>query len=226
LKNYSGNVEDFDLTFTIDDTIATYHNGQITGPTRIITRELCKNGANIPVTNENRLMYITYVARHRLVTQPYRQTKAFLKGLSSMIQPTWLSMFNQNELQTLLGGASSEIDVEDLRNNTVYMGLYDSDEGQEIITRFWAVIQDFSDAEKRKLLKFVTSTPRAPLLGFKQLNPQFCIRNSGSIGEDDSRLPTASTCVNLLKLPPYPSADLMKEKLLYAINAEAGFDLS
>lgn len=40
------------------------------------------------------------------------------------------------------------------------------------------------------------------------------------------RLPTAATCMNLLKLPPYPSAQLIREKLLYAIKAGAGFELS
>jgi len=32
--------------------------------------------------------------------------------------------------------------------------------------------------------------------------------------------------VNLLKLPDYQNKQLLKEKLLYAINAGAGFDLS
>ena len=40
------------------------------------------------------------------------------------------------------------------------------------------------------------------------------------------RLPTASTCVNLLKLPPYQSAKVIREKLLYAVKNVAGFDLS
>ena len=40
------------------------------------------------------------------------------------------------------------------------------------------------------------------------------------------RLPTASTCFNLLKLPNFKSRKVLKEKLLYAIKAEAGFDLS
>jgi ubiquitin-protein ligase E3 C len=32
--------------------------------------------------------------------------------------------------------------------------------------------------------------------------------------------------MNLLKLPPYRKKDLLRRKLLYAINAHAGFDLS
>jgi len=40
------------------------------------------------------------------------------------------------------------------------------------------------------------------------------------------RLPTASTCTNLLKLPPFNSVDQMREKLLYAIQSGVGFELS
>jgi ubiquitin-protein ligase E3 C len=39
-------------------------------------------------------------------------------------------------------------------------------------------------------------------------------------------LPTSSTCVNQLKLPPYKNKAQMREKLLYAAKSGAGFDLS
>lgn len=40
------------------------------------------------------------------------------------------------------------------------------------------------------------------------------------------RLPTASTCFNLLKLPNYTRKAVLKEKLKYALSANAGFELS
>ena len=229
MKNYSGNVEDFSLDFTITDVISTPEYDKLSNTQlkhKTITRELRKNGAQIPVTNENRLVYISYVARHRLQIQPHLQTSAFLRGLGSMIQPSWLSMFNQSELQTLIGGGSSEIDVSDLRRNTLYGGVYmigDDNEEHPTVKMFWRVMQSFSDAERRKVLKYVTSTPRAPILGFRQLNPPFSIRDSGS---EQSRLPSTSTCVNLLKLPIYSDEALLRQKLEYAINAGAGFNLS
>jgi hypothetical protein len=36
----------------------------------------------------------------------------------------------------------------------------------------------------------------------------------------------AATCMNLLKLPPYQTFDLMKKKLLTAITGAQTFDLS
>ena len=143
-----------------------------------------------------------------------------------MIEPSWLSMFNQSELQTLIGGDSSEIDVSDLRRNTQYGGVYvigDDNKEHPTVQMFWEVMKTFSDTDRRKVLKYVTSTPRAPLLGFGQLNPRFSIRDSGS---DQTRLPSSSTCVNLLKLPIYSDANTLRAKLQYAIDAGAGFNLS
>ncbi|KAF2690314.1 hypothetical protein K458DRAFT_328646 [Lentithecium fluviatile CBS 122367] len=223
LKNYTGDVEDFALNFTVTDNIIVDHT---TKKTKTITRDLKPDGANTPVTNQNRLVYISYMARYRLQNQPYPQTAAFLRGLSTMIQPSWLSMFNQSELQTLVGGTSSSINIDDLRRNTIYGGTYViGDDGLEhpTIQLFWKIMQDLSDGEQRAVLKFVTSTPRAPLLGFGTLNPRFSIRDAGS---DQERLPSTSTCVNLLKLPMYKDYGVMKEKLLYSVFSGAGFDLS
>lgn len=211
---------EFGLTFTVDDMIGSADNRQV------VERELIPNGADISVTNENRLIYINRLSWYRLQGQSAAQTNAFLKGLSSIIQPTWLSMFNQNELQTLIGGAHSGIDVADLRRNTQYGGVYViGDDGQEhpSVKLFWKIMDSLTEEDRCKVLKFVTSTPRGPLLGFANLNPKFSIRDSG---RDENRFPTTSTCVNLLKLPMYKSEATMRTKLLEAVNSGAGFDLS
>ncbi|KAB8276712.1 hypothetical protein BDV30DRAFT_24052 [Aspergillus minisclerotigenes] len=221
LKNYPGDVEDFSLNFTVTDIIPLSD-----GRSRTITRDLKPHGSDIPVTNQNRLVYISYIARYRLQAQPALQTNAFLQGLGQIIQPSWLSMFNQSELQTLVSGESGDIDVSDLRRNTQYGGVYtigDDREEHPTIQLFWEVMHKMTNEERQKVLRFVTSTPRAPLLGFSHLNPRFSIRDSS---EDQERLPSTSTCVNLLKLPRYTNANTLREKLLYAINSGAGFDLS
>ncbi|OQO13457.1 hypothetical protein B0A48_01685 [Cryoendolithus antarcticus] len=211
---------DFGLTFTVDDLIGP------PGAQRPKSSPLIPGGTDIAVTNENRLLYLNKMSWYRLQGQSAAQTNAFLKGLATIVQPSWLSMFNQAELQTLIGGASAGINVPDLRANTLYGGTYViGDDGREhpTVRVFWKVMTSLTDAEKSKVLKFVTSTPRGPLLGFSSLNPRFSIRDSGS---DESRYPSASTCVNLLKLPMYRSEKILREKLLGAVNSGAGFDLS
>lgn len=221
LKNYTGDVEDFALDFTVTDTIPMPDS-----PNRTVTKDLRYNGSKTPVTNQNRLVYISYIARYRLQVQPAMQTNAFLQGLGQIIQPAWLSMFNQTELQTLVSGETGDIDVEDLRRNTQYGGVYtigDDHEEHPTIKLFWKVMHEMNNEERQKVIRFVTSTPRAPLLGFSHLNPRFSIRDSS---EDQERLPSTSTCVNLLKLPRYSTADGLRSKLLYAVSSGAGFDLS
>ena len=46
-------------------------------------------------------------------------------------------MFNQQELQILLGGVNAPIDLEDLRRHTQYGGLYNDHE--QTIELFWEV---------------------------------------------------------------------------------------
>ncbi|KAI7914173.1 hypothetical protein M0657_009626 [Pyricularia oryzae] len=214
-------VSQLGLDFTVTDQVSLAGDKTVT-----MTRELIPNGKNITVTNENRPLFISYMARHRLVTQSYQQTQAFLRGLGTIVSPSWLSMFNQTELQWLVGGEQSEIDVEDLRRHTTYNGVYTiGDDGEEhpTVKLFWQAMYEFQDSERRDVLKFVTSTPRAPLLGFSQLHPSFTIRDGGL---DLTRLPSASTCVNLMKLPQYQTLKQLKTKLKYAISSNAGFDLS
>ncbi|OAA59479.1 IQ and HECT domain protein [Cordyceps fumosorosea ARSEF 2679] len=221
LKNYPGDVSELDISFTVSDQVSMPK-----APIKTVTKLLVANGDQVYVTNDNRPLYISYMARHRLVVQSAPQTAAFLRGLRAIIRPSWLSMFNQSELQRLVGGDSSEIDLEDLRKNTVYSGLYelgDDKEEHPTIKIFWKVMHEFTDEKRRNLLKYVSSTPRAPLLGFSQLRPLFCIRSGGN---DEERLPSASTCINLLKLPVYKTEERLREKLLYAITSGAGFDLS
>ena len=100
------------------------------------------------------------------------------------------------------------------------IGEYKDD--HSCIKMFWNVVNSFSENEKRQLLKFVTSCSRPPMLGFKELHPPFTILSA----RESNHLPSASTCMHLLKLPMFETTELMKEKLLYAISSGAGFELS
>lgn len=134
-----------------------------------------------------------------------------------------LSIFCAPELQILTSGTMSGVSVSDLQANCRYAGGYVGF-GDTQINRFWKVLNEFTDGELSLLVKFVTSCGRPPSLGFKALQPPFTIQRVDC--NDDSRLPSASTCFNILKLPTYSSKTIMKEKLLFAIKSNSGFDLS
>ncbi|KAJ3281761.1 hypothetical protein HDU79_010513 [Rhizoclosmatium sp. JEL0117] len=211
LKTYTGDVErDLALNFT-----AVEEGGRVV--------EIVPGGAGIPVTKENRIAYIYRMANYKLNVRIGRPCRAFFEGLNTLINAKWLKIFNQSELQLLLGGATTPIDLEDLKRNITYGG--DFHELHPTIRLFWDVVEseDVGEEDRRLLLKFVTSCARPPLLGFAELKPGFCIRPSG---ESEDRLPSASTCVNMLKLPEYKTREALRSKLLYAVRSNAGFELS
>jgi hypothetical protein len=65
----------------------------------------------------------------------------------------------------LISGASQRLDVNELKKYTKYIGGFSG--SSSTIKNFWAMVEkEFSDDEQGKLLKFVTSCPRPPLMGF------------------------------------------------------------
>ncbi|XVE82321.1 hypothetical protein DITRI_Ditri15bG0138900 [Diplodiscus trichospermus] len=216
LKHYKGDISELELYFVIVNN----EYGEQT------EEELLPGGKNIRVTNENVITFIHLVSNHRLNFQIRQQSSHFLRGFQQLIQKEWIDMFNEHELQLLISGSLDSLDVDDLRLHTNYAGGYHGE--HYVIEMFWEVLKSFSLENQKKFLKFVTGCSRGPLLGFKYLEPLFCIQRAAGTASEEAldRLPTSATCMNLLKLPPYGSKEQLEAKLLYAINADAGFDLS
>jgi len=215
LKTYAGNVEeDLSLTWTTSSDLGGAGGAE---------RELVPGGAALPVTNANRLQYINAVADWRLNKSIERQTNAFLWGLRDIIPLSWLQGFSAPELQVLISGTPTGIDVVDMRRYTQYTGGYHS--ASRVIDRFWRVVEGLDNRDRSDLLRFVTSCGRAPPTGFVQLQPAFTIQQLSCASPDDT-LPMASTCFNVLKLPAYSSEAKLREKLLLAIRSGAGFEMS
>ncbi|CAK9328904.1 unnamed protein product [Citrullus colocynthis] len=216
LKHFEGDISELELYFVIINN----EYGEQT------EEELLPGGKNRRVTSENVITFIHLVANHRLNFQIRQQSSHFLRGFQQLIQKEWIDMFNEHEFQLLISGSLDSLDVDDLRTHTTYSSGYHKE--HYVIEMFWEVIKSFSVENQKKFLKFVTGCSRGPLLGFKYLEPCFCIQRAAGNANEEAldRLPTSATCMNLLKLPPYRSKEQLANKLLYAINADAGFDLS
>lgn len=215
--------ENMSLMFTVDDVF--YDENRTLHHVEVPLLPLQKRSPNsapepVPVAVNNKMQFVRLVTSFKLSKQTDLVMKYFVEGLFQVIKPYWLLLFNPYELQTLISGDDDAIDIDDLQRNVEYGGFLETD---QTISDLFDILREFSRTDRGKFIKFVTSSPKQPLLGFKELNPKFGIRNSGS---DTSRLPTASTCVNLLKIPDYKNKELLREKLLYSINSKAGFDLS
>uniref|UniRef100_A0A7S1VV74 HECT-type E3 ubiquitin transferase n=1 Tax=Grammatophora oceanica TaxID=210454 RepID=A0A7S1VV74_9STRA len=214
LKTYEGDAEDLCLTFSIT-------NDDFGGNREIA---LIPGGADVAVTNSNKQRYVALVAKHYVYDCLKEQSEAFTRGLWEVIDRSWLQLFNEPELQVVISGPSDGgIDVTDMKANTRYAGGYTGLE--RTVSRFWSIMSSFNEEQQGSLLRFVTSCERPPPLGFASMNPPFTIQRVGILRDGD-KLPTASTCFNTLKLPTYSSEKVMKDRLIYAIESGAGFELT
>ena len=221
-------ITDLGLTFELHDS-----------ETATGVLELMPGGSTIPVTKLNVIRYIHLVSHVKMNVRGSRQTSAFLRGFRDIIPTQWVRLFSAYELQKLISGddAVKGIDVGAMMRTTRYAGgLHPS---QPIVRWLWEVVGEMTPCQQRQFLRFMTSCSRQPLLGFESMDPPPCIQQT-RLREDDYgndiaegadlmgnvRLPTSSTCMNLLKLPKYTSKEQLREKLLYAIESATGFELS
>ncbi|KAG4378422.1 hypothetical protein GLYMA_17G037600v4 [Glycine max] len=183
LKHYKGDISELELYFVIVNN----EYGEQT------EEELLPGGRNLRVTNENVITFIHLVANHRLNFQIRQQSSHFLRGFQQLMQKDWIDMFNEHELQLLISGSLDSLDIDDLRLHTNYAGGYHNE--HFVMEMFWEVLKGFSLENRKKFLKFVTGCSRGPLLGFRYLEPMFCIqRASGNAVEESlDRLPTSAT---------------------------------
>uniref|UniRef100_A0A915BKB0 E3 ubiquitin-protein ligase n=1 Tax=Parascaris univalens TaxID=6257 RepID=A0A915BKB0_PARUN len=202
---------DMELTFSTTQDIGG----------EIIERELIPNGKSQMVTEENKDTFISLMVKWRIERGVEEQSRALLKGLHEVIEPEYLHVFDGDQLELILSG-TVEIDIEDWRENTEYKGGYYAE--HVCIEWFWNTVYEMSNADRLKLLQFVTGTSSIPYDGFRALRgsngpKKFTIEKWGS---EDS-LPRAHTCFNRLDLPPYPTQQRLSAKLRIAINESVAY---
>ncbi|KAJ3411380.1 hypothetical protein HDV05_002305 [Chytridiales sp. JEL 0842] len=184
------------------------------------TIDLKPDGSNIPVTNENKAEYIQLYVEWLIQKRVEDQFKAFQSGLHEMVPHDLISVFDEKELELLIGGVA-EIDMEDWKKHTDYRNYSPNDEAVKL---FWSVVSAWDNEKKAKLLQFATGTSRIPVNGFKDLygsdGPRrFTIERINDIRQ----LPKAHTCFNRIDLPPYKTAEQLEGKLTMAIEETVGF---
>jgi hypothetical protein len=185
------------------------------------THELIENGRNIPVTDENKKEYVQKVSYFKLYTSIKDQIDSFLKGFYELIPRKLISIFDHGELELLISGLPT-IDIDDMKAHSDYSGYTES---SHAIQWFWEVMNELSNPEKAEFLQFVTGSSKVPIEGFVALQgmrgPQRF--NIHKMYESDvNRLPVAHTCFNQLDMPDYPSKELLRERLLFAIREGKG----
>jgi hypothetical protein len=100
-----GNREN-DITDVIDETFTTTEErfGEM------VTIELKPGGADVTVTEDNKKEYVDHIVDYRISKRVKEQFEAFMSGFSELIPQDLVTVFDERELELLIGGMS-EIDV-------------------------------------------------------------------------------------------------------------------
>ncbi|KAK4731145.1 hypothetical protein R3W88_024133 [Solanum pinnatisectum] len=174
--------------------------------------ELCPNGKNTIVNSQNRDNYVNLLVKHHFVTSIAHQVAHFAQGFADIItdrrlQESFYWILDHENLNMMLHGSKTTVSVEDWKEYTNYNG-YKKDDPQ--ISWFWEIVGSMSAEQRNVLLFFWTSIKSLLVEGFGGLDSKLHIYRTS---DSHDCLPTSHTCFYRLCFPPYPSMDVMQNRL-------------
>lgn len=224
----------FEECFFLQFTVGSFNKNS-----SIYISELIEGGSDIPVTIDNRDIFVSLYIEHIFNVRPKILFSEFRIGFYMAISGTSLSLLSPKELQQLLSGDADEISVDLLRSVTLYEGFLTP--VHQVTKWFWEILSSFSPAMKRKFLVFVSGVGRLPAVLaatgaaghsvmpnqtgpwiFRALGLELdWISSSGG-----QNRPLGRTCFNQLCIyRGYPDIDTFKRLLISAIMDSEGFGI-
>ena len=173
------------------------------------------NGENIMINYENKNEYVDLYLNWFFNESIKEYYDSFEKGFYKVFDRKLSKILSPQELELIICGTQN-LNFKELQNAVRYE---DYEKNSITIQYLWEILMEFSEEEKKKFLFFVTGCDRAPIDGLGSL--PFEISRNANIDE----LPSAHTYFNHLILPDYQNKELMKKKILTAINYSEGFGL-
>ncbi|RLN96664.1 hypothetical protein BBJ28_00002298 [Nothophytophthora sp. Chile5] len=170
--------------------------------------DLVPNGSNIPVTEENKMEYISLRFKWIVATSVSLQLASLVQGLFAIIPKELLSVFDHQELELLICGIP-DVDAQDWKTHTIYVGERD----ERVIAWFWNTVHEFTNEQKARLLQFTTGSARVPVQGFKALtmnDGRICPFAIQCVNKEECLYPRAHTCFNRIDLPRYDAEKDMR----------------
>ncbi|KAI8926895.1 hypothetical protein BC831DRAFT_454825 [Entophlyctis helioformis] len=172
LLDYPGS--DVQDVFGLDFTVTCRASGG-KRPTQVI--ELQPNGADIPVTADNKAEYVRLFVKWRLYDSVSHAMAMLRKGFDEIVRSGGhvFESFTSADVGHLMAG-SQHFDFRDLEKGALYREPYHA--RHPVIRRFWTVVHQLPADLQRRFLRFVTGTERVPpVLGLKGVG--LCIQQSG-----------------------------------------------
>ncbi|GLE06329.1 hypothetical protein PINS_up015576 [Pythium insidiosum] len=199
----------------LDFTVSERTGGGGGGGGSVVTHELIPNGADVTVTDDNKLAFVQRRLEHALFESVSTQLSALLRGVYDIIPFHLLLPLDAEELDYLLCG-TDEVDVADWRAHTVHsLNLY----GTRVMDWFWEEVAAMPNEARRRLLHFATGSSRVPIAGFQGLTShdgRLCPFTLTGVAYHRSKYISSRSCFNRLELPLYRSREEFRA-VLYAL---------
>jgi len=195
------------------------------------TFELMKGGKNTQVEKHKARQFIDLVCYWRLFEGVRIEMESVRKGFESVINSEHLRIFAPEEMEELFCGCAENGQEEKIWSRTALQQAIRPDHGytHDSAQIGWLIdmLHSYSKEKRRKFLQFVTGSPRLPVGGFRALNPPLTVvRKTASYGNSENELPSAMTCYNYLKIPPYETFDMFVERFNVALQFIYSFHLT
>ncbi|XP_035704354.1 E3 ubiquitin-protein ligase HECTD1 [Folsomia candida] len=175
--------------------------------------DLCPRGEFEDVSIDNIEDYIELLTDFCCRTGIHRQLMSLKEGFDYVFSIEKLGAFSPDEVRLMLCGDQSPVWTrEDILNYTEpKLGYTKESPG---FLKFVNVMVSFTSEERKSFLQFTTGCSSLPPGGLANLHPRLTIVRKVDAGEGS--YPSVNTCVHYLKLPEYPSEEVLKERLLAA----------
>ena len=211
-KYTSADIEALCLNFTFNDD----------------ANEIIPNGADINLTYENRLDYISAQLNYIFHSGIAKQIKFFVKGFEKC-----LPIIN---LFTLCAGSATQLKVQITGYETINWSLNELHEfiepklgytkSSQTYLDLCEVLVELSNEERKQFLKFLTGCSSLPPGGLGNLQPKMTVvkktPEQGGVAAIKGSYPSVNSCQHYLKLPQYDDKELLKKKLMEA-TLQVGF---
>jgi len=173
------------------------------------TVELKKDGSNTAVSFATRAEFVELSIRARL-HEANKQIRSMQKGLNAVVPIRMLTLFSWYDLEVMVCG-NPTIDIEMLYRHTLYSSALNST--HPLVAFLFETLRSFNSEERQMFLRFVWGRNRLPASD-ADWTQQFTVN---TLASDEKALPIAHTCFFSIDLPPYSTAETLRNKLLYAI---------
>ncbi|XP_046388843.1 E3 ubiquitin-protein ligase Ufd4 isoform X5 [Ischnura elegans] len=218
----SSNVSQSPLAVRLEDLALSFQYLPSSRVYGFAAADLTIDGADKEVMLENIEEYSELLTSYCLEGGIVAQMEAFRNGFNRVFPMSKLRAFSPEEVRVMLcGDQNPKWTREDLINYTEPKLGYTRDSPGFL--RFVSVLVKMSSEERKAFLQFTTGCSSLPPGGLANLYPRLTVVRKVDAGEGS--YPSVNTCVHYLKLPDYPTEEILRQRLL-AATREKGFHLN